>query len=296
MIREAGFQIVDASEAEHPLAVVKDADAILALWQTFDEKTLTQLTHCKLILRVGIGVDTIDIAAARRLGIRVSNVPDYCIDEVADHAFALALALSRQLPALDRGIRSGQWRPAYWQPIHSYATRTFATLGLGRIAQGVLARAKASRFQLAAYDPYQPDAVFTALGVRRLDLADVFRQADLLSLHVPLTAETRHIVDAGRLAQMKADAILVNTSRGPLVDTVALADALLKRQICAAGLDVFEEEPLPADHPLLACENAILTPHQAWYSEESGEKLYIMAAEEIIRALRGEPLRNCVNC
>jgi len=296
LIRQAGFTVIAAEAAGDPLTILKNADAILTMWMPMCAEHIAQLAHCALIVRVGIGVDTVDVEAARRHGIPVSNVPDYCIDEVADHAFAMALALARQLPALDRGMRAGAWEPRYWQPIPSYAAQTFATLGFGRIAQGVLTRARASRFRLAAYDPYQPDEIFAEYGVRRLDLEELFAEADILSLHVPLTAGTQHIVSAARLAQMKPSAVLVNTARGPLVDTQALADALQHRRLGAAGLDVFEEEPLPPEHPLLRCEQALFSPHQAWYSEDSTRTLYWRAAEEVIRALRGEPLQYCVNC
>lgn len=296
LLSEAGVPVVDAEVAspDDPLAVIREAEIILAFWYPLREEVLAQLTRCKLIVRIGIGIDSVDVEAARRLGIPVSNVPDYCIDEVADHAFAMALSLLRQLPVMDRDIRAG-YKATLWQPIHSYRALTFATLGFGRIARAVLERARPSKFQLAAYDPYQPDSVFTEAGVRRLTLDELFTEADLISLHSPLTPETHHIVNAARLAQMKPTAYLVNTSRGGLIDTPALAAALDARTIVAAALDVFEKEPLEADNPIRDCTNTVLAPHMAWYSEEAMVTLHIMAAEEAIRAARGETLRSCVN-
>jgi D-3-phosphoglycerate dehydrogenase / 2-oxoglutarate reductase len=215
---------------------------------------------------------------------------------VADHTLALALALGRQLPAIDRRTREGVWKLApATVPLPAFREMTFATAGFGRIARAVLARARPFGFRLAAYDPYVSDGVLAGAGVERLALDALFAEADILSLHLPLTPETRHFVDAERLARMKAHAVLVNTSRGPLVDTVALAGALERRTIGYAGLDVFEAEPLPDDHPIRRSPYALLTSHTAWYSEASLPRLQRLAAEEALRGLRGEPLHNQVN-
>jgi D-3-phosphoglycerate dehydrogenase len=219
-------------------------------------------------------------------------VPDYCIDEVADHTVALALAHARQLIQIDMRTRAGVWKIIPDKPMPSFSEMTFATAGYGRIARAVLDRARAFGFKLAAYDPYVAPP---SDRVAPLSLDELFLQADILSLHVPLTPETKHLVNAVRLAQMKPTAILVNTARGGLIDTTALAQALQAGTIAAAGVDVFESEPLEENHPLRKCPNVLLTSHVSWLSEQSVPKLQLLAAQEAVRALKGEPLRNQVN-
>ena len=299
LVEAAGGELVVA-QCKTPaevIAAAADADALLVQWAPITAEVIAALRRCRLIVRYGIGVDGVDLAAAKAKGIAVCNVPDYGVDEVADHAIALALALARQLPMIDRRVRQD---PAAWtnlppRPMPALREMTFATAGFGRIGRAVLRRAKAFGFRLAAWDPYVGDEDFGAAGVARLSEDELFQQADVLSLHIPLMAQTRHFVRARRLGQMKPTAVLVNTARGGLVDTFALADALRVGVIAAAGLDVFEPEPLPADHPIRGCENALLTSHVAWYSDSSVPRLQRLAAEEIARGLRGEPLRCQVN-
>ncbi len=291
---EAGFDLAYAQckTPEDVLRAAADADGILVQFAPVTAEVIHRLNRCKVIVRYGIGVDNVDLPAAKSKGIAVCNVPDYCIDEVADHTVALALALARQLFQIDARTRSGLWRITPDKPMPSFNELTFATAGYGRIARAVLDRAKAFGFKLATYDPYVPPDID---GVAFRSLDELFRQADILSLHLPLTPETRHLVNAERLAQMKTTAILVNTARGGLIDTVALSQALQNGTIAAAGLDVFESEPLEKDHRLRKSPNVLLTSHVAWFSETSVPKLQRLAAEEAIRALQGKPLRNQVN-
>lgn len=284
--------VAQARTAEEVIAVAAEADALLVQWAPITAEVIRSLRRCRVIVRYGIGVDNVDLAAARAAGIPVCNVPDYGIDEVADHSVALALALARQLPAIERRLRGGEWKLTPVTKMPAFREMTFATAGFGRIARAVLERARGFKFKLAACDPYVADAEFARAGVERWSLDEVFAQADIVSLHLPLTEETRHVVNAARLQQMKPHAILINTARGPLIDTVALAAALQARQIASAGIDVFEAEPLPAEHPLRACDTALLTSHVAWFSESSMPKLQLLAAQEVARALRDEPLRN----
>lgn len=276
------------------LAFAKDASAILAQWAPIDASVIAGLTRCRGIVRYGIGVDNVDVGAARARGIPVANVPDYCVDEVADHTFALALALVRQLPATDRRLRAGEWKITPPLPMPGLASMTFATAGFGRIARAVLKRASAFGCRLAAYDPFVPEAIFKAENVARLESADLVREADILSLHLPLTAETRHFLHAQNLVQMKPHAVVINTARGGLIDTVALAAALEAGRPAFAGLDVFEQEPLAEGHPLRTTTNSLLTSHTAWFSNESILKLQKLAAEEIARCLTGEPFKNAL--
>lgn len=294
VIESAGGELMTfqcRSEAE-VVEAASDADAILVQWAPITASVINRLLRCKVIVRYGIGVDNVDLNAARQRGITVCNVPDYCIDEVADHTLALALALIRQIPATSGALRNGVWNPV--PPLSMPATRqmTFATVGYGRTARAVLDRARSFKFNLVTYDPYLSGRSNIPEDVEVTDIETVLTTADVISLHVPLNRETAHMIDASALAKMKSGALLINTARGGLIDTVALAQALQAGRIGGAGLDVFEIEPLPSDHPLLACDNVILTPHIAWYSRLSVETLQRMAAEEAVRALAGEEVRS----
>ena len=194
----------------------------------------------------------------------------------------------------DRCVHEGVWKPKLPHPMPAFEAMKFGVLGFGRIGRLTIARARGFGFRLLACDPYLPDDGFPA-DVRRVALEQLLTQSDILSLHVPLTPETRRLLNAERLSLMKPTSILINTARGQIIDTKALVGALNGGGIAAAGIDVFEEEPLPVDHPLLSCPNALVTPHYAWHSCESRPKLYLMAVEEAIRGARGEPLRSCVN-
>jgi D-3-phosphoglycerate dehydrogenase len=278
------------------LSFCADADVVIAQWAPINAEAIAGLKNCKGLVRYGIGVDNIDLKAAATAGIPVANVPDYCIDEVADHTLSLALSLVRQLGTTDARVRAGEWSitpPA--KNIPALRKMTFATAGFGRIARAVLARAAAFGCKPAAYDPYVPAEVFEKAGVAKLSVDELFAQADILSLNLPLTEETRHFANASRLATMKPHAIIVNTARGGLIDTHALADALSKGTPFAAGLDVFESEPLESNHPLRKAPNALLTSHTAWFSADSVGELQRLAAEEAARRLCGENFKNTVN-
>ena len=293
----AGAELVVAQckTAEDVIAAARDADALLVQWAPITAAVANSLTRCKVLVRYGIGVDNVDLVATKARGIAVCNVPDYGICEVAEHAVSLALALARQLPMVDRRLRGGTWKITPDKPMPALRETTFATAGFGRIARTAHEFMRNFGGKRIAYDPYVSAEAMTAAGVEKVDLAGLFARADILSLHLPATAETKHFVNAGTLAQMKKNAIVVNTARGPLVDTVALASALQAGVIAAAGIDVFEKEPVEKDHPLFGCPNALLTSHVAWYSESSIPRLQQLAAEEVVRGLRGEPFKNQVN-
>ena len=254
---------------EEALACSADADALFVQYVPITDAVLAGLKKCKVIVRYGIGLDNIDLAAAKRHGIPVCNVPDYGIDEVADHAAALTLTLLRQISHWDKSIREGSWPSVTPTPMLSCKGMTFAVAGAGRIGRATLERMRVFGFKPAAYDPFVSEKDLQALGVEKLSLDELFAKADVLSLHLPLNTETHHLVSRMRLQSMKKSAILVNTSRGGLIDTHALAAALDAGEIGHAGIDVFEKEPLEADHPLRTCRNAVLTPHIAYYSAAS---------------------------
>ncbi|NUM75454.1 C-terminal binding protein [candidate division KSB1 bacterium] len=292
---DAELIVAQCKTAEEVIALAPEADALLVQWAPITAEVIRALRRCKVIVRLGIGVDNVAVDAATAHGIPVCNVPDYCIDEVADHTVALALALARQIPFVDRRVRDKIWQITPPAPMPAFKDMIFATMGLGRIAQAVHRRMQSFGCTSIAHDPFASREVLQSARVAAKPLDEVFAIADILSLHCPLMPETHHLINTARLRQMKATAILINTARGALVDTVALAQALREGTIAAAGLDVFEPEPLPDDHPLRFCERAVLTSHIAWYSERSVPALQRKAAEEIVRGLRGEALKNQIN-
>jgi len=297
VLREAGIEM-EVHQCRTPgevIAKCADAEALLVQWAPLNAEAIAGLKKCKVIVRYGIGTDNVDLKSAAEKGIAVCNVPDYATGEVADHAVSLALALGRQLPMVDARLRSGIWNIVPNDPMPSYRDMRFVTLGYGRIARGVLDRVRAFGFELAAYDPYVPAEVLLEAGVKPVTQDEAFATADILSLHLPLTEETRHVVNATSMRTMKKNAIIINTSRGPLIDTVALAEALTEKVVFAAGIDVYEKEPLEKDHPILNAPRALLTSHMAWHSSASVARLQKMVAEEAVRGLRGEALRSQVN-
>lgn len=297
IIEQAGGQLVarQCRTEDEVIEAGSNADALLVQWAPVTSRVIQRLDRCRLIVRIGIGFDNVDVAAARGRSINVCNVPDYCTDEVADHTMALALSSLRRLPQTDARTRRGDWSITPDRPIGAFSEQTFATVGFGRIARAVLERARPFRFRLAAVDPFLPENDFEEAGVQRWTMEQALAEADVLSLNCGLSEKTRHLIGDDTLRLMKPTAVIVNTSRGGLIDASALARALTDGTIGGAGLDVYEEEPLPHDSPLRSCPNAILTSHTAWYSTSSVLRLRELAAKEIVRFIRGEPPLHVVN-
>jgi len=275
----------------------KDADAALVQFAPVTGEVLKAWDRCQIIVRYGIGYDNVDIRAAEELGIQVCNVPSYCLDEVADHTCTLILASLRKIVPFHESVKRGEWDvEKIARPMKSFADTTIGLLGFGRIGRNVCRRLVPFGFRLMVYDPYMKPGAEDEFGaVRAESLRTILGESDVVTLHLPLSQETRHLIDEATLRLMKPGAVLVNTSRGGLVDTVALARALREYAIGFAALDVFEEEPLPPDHPLRACGNVLFTPHAAFYSDVSLLRLQQQAAEEIVRWFSGEPLSSPVN-
>ena len=271
------------------------ADVILNQFSQLTARVIESLDRCKGIVRYGVGVDNVDVAAATRRGIVVCNVPDYGTDEVSDHAITLLLAAARKLVTLAQGVQDGVWSVEAAKPVGRLRGRTLGIVGLGRIGAMTAAKAQAFGIRVVAYDPIRPMHYFAERNVGRASLDELLQTADYVSIHAPLTAETRHTIDARALGLMKPTAFLVNTARGGLVDGLALADALRSGQIAGAAIDVTEVEPIPRDHPLLGLPNCILTPHAAWYSDESAAALQRLAGEEAARLALGQSPRCPVN-
>jgi D-3-phosphoglycerate dehydrogenase len=282
-LANAGVELreLEGHEPEDVLAAAQGAAAVFVYHARFPAEAIERLNGVRVLARCGTGYDNIDVPAARARGIEVVYVPDYGIDDVADHALALLLACSRKLALSDRAVRAGEW-PGYAElaPMHRLRGQTLGLLGYGRIARGLAAKARALGVEPIAHDPYVAEAKATK--------EELFSTSDFLSVHVPLTAQTRHAVGEAELALMKPTAILVNTARGPVVDTVALARALRDGRLAGAGIDVFEEAPLPPDHPLRECPTAVLTPHSAAYTEESLAEVRKRPLADVLRILRGE--------
>ena len=270
---------------------VREADVVLVRESPVSRRSIEAMSRCRAIIRYGIGVDNIDQAAATERGIKVINVPDYGTEEVSSHAVALALAVSRRLWLHDREVRQGQWSTGVLQPMYRLRGRTLGLVGFGRIARMTLE--KFAGFGFARVLVYDPQASLPP-GVEGVDLDTLSAQSDVISLHAPLTPQTRHLIDKRRLALMKPTAILVNTARGGLISTDDLYEALNARQILGAGLDVFEQEP-PGIHKLFGLDNVVVTNHMGWYSEEAMRDLQRKTAEEAARVLAGEEPLNWLN-
>lgn len=284
LLAEIGASLDIASGSpEEVLAVASDADALLNTYLPFDADALGQLDQCKVIARYGIGVDNIDLDAAREHGIVVTNVPDYCVEEVAVHALAMLLALLRRLPEGDRVLRAGGWGVDELRPIRRLSETTVGLVGIGRIG-GTLARMlRACGARVIAFDPYAP----APEGVQSVEFDELLATADAISLHSPLTPQTRGMIDTTVLRQMQPHAVIVNTSRGPLIVLNDLLEALRSNTIRGAALDVYEVEP-PDPDQLEGVPGLLATPHSAFYSEAALQESQTKAATQVIKVLTGQ--------
>lgn len=275
---------VASGDIESVLAVAADADAVLNTYLPWTADSIGRLEKCRIIARYGIGFDNVDLQAAADAGIVVTNVPDYSVEEVATHALALILASLRKVVGANDAIRTGTWSIDNFRPIRRLSTLTVGLVGYGRIARRIAAPLQALGADIIAHDPYlQKGSDLPPL----LELDTVLGRSDIVSLHLPLTDETRGIIGTEALARMKPGSILINTSRGPLVDLDALTAALKEGTIGAAGLDVFDVEPLDPAR-VQGVPNVIVTPHMAYYSEEALEESQRKAATQVIKVLTGE--------
>lgn len=304
----ADVYALDAMQESDLVGKIEDADAIMVYhYFRFTRASIDRLENCKLIVRPGVGYDGIDIAAAAERGIPVCNVPDYGTEEVADSALGMALCLARGTHFLNSRLKRGigAWNVDQGAPIPRLRGRTFGIIGCGRIGTAAALRAKAFGFDVLFYDPHLRDGVDKALGIRRVDsLVELLRESAIVSLHCPLTPQTRGLIGEAEIAQMPKGSVLINTARGGVVDTMAVIRALEIGHLYGAGIDVLEVEPPPSDSPILqawrdpthpAHDRLLLNPHTAFYCEEGCEEFRRKGAMEILRAYRGEALRNRVN-
>jgi D-3-phosphoglycerate dehydrogenase len=275
---------VASGSIEEVLATAEDADAILNTYLPWDATSIGRLRKCRIIARYGIGIDNVDLAAASGRGIVVTNVPDYSVEEVATHALALILASVRRLSFADESLRDGGWSIDRFRPIRRLSTLTVGLVGFGRIGRRIAAPLEALGATIVTYDPYlTPTAEIQPLS----SLDELLSTSDVVSLHLPLTPETRGLIDEEAIGKMKPDAILINTSRGPLVQLDAVTSALREGRLGGAGLDVFDTEPLDPSR-IEDVPNLIVTPHMAYYSEEALAESQRKAATQVIKVLTGE--------
>jgi D-3-phosphoglycerate dehydrogenase len=294
----AGMIVRRAScaRAEDVVDAAKGADALIVQWAPVTAAVFGELDSLSFISRLGIGYDMIDVESATRHGVAVANTPTYCVEEVAAHTVAMGLSLTRGLSAYDRAVREGRWAPTQPRPMAARpSATTVAVVGFGRIGSLAARHFEALGFRVVVHDPFVPESVSGSSALEFVPLESALDRADILTLHAPLTESTRHLIDAEALAAMKPGAVLVNTCRGGLVDEAALVDALGAGRLAGAALDVFDAEPLAADHPLCSLDNVILTPHAAWYSPEAMVDLPVHAANNVVEFLAGRPVPSVVN-
>jgi len=296
ILGQAGCEVVAASTGgeEELVSLAASADAILTNWKPVTARVLDHAARCLTVVRYGVGLDNIDVEAATRLGIVVSNVPDYCVEEVSDHTMALLLALSRRVVAFADQTRTGGWDNQGFGAMHRLRGRTIGLVGFGRIARRVAEKSRAFGLEVAAWSPTLASSAPEGVTVAQ-SLADLLPRADIVSLHAPLTPDNYHLLDRRHLRLMRPGAFLINTARGALVDQRALLEALADGRLGGAGIDVLDEEPPPADHPLRLAPGVVLTPHAAFYSAESVRELQEKAAANVVAALTGRAPATTVN-
>ncbi|MGH9358467.1 MAG: C-terminal binding protein [Terriglobia bacterium] len=290
----AELRLAEASNPEAILQVARSADALLVTYAKITSGMIRQMKRCRIISRVGIGTDNIDIAAATEAGIVVTKVPDYCIDEVSDHTLAMLLALARKIPLANSQVHAGRWDLSALAPLHRLRGAVLGLVGFGRIPQLVAPKAKAFGLKVVVYDPFVAPGTLAQAEVEGLAFGELLKTSDYISIHSPLTPETEGLFGAAAFRQMKPGAYLINTARGAIVDEMALANALDAGQLAGAAIDVLSQEP-PSSSPLMGRNNVILTPHMSFYSVESLVELQTKAAEEVVRVITSQPLRNPVN-
>lgn len=299
VLKASGLDIelvrLNAKQPEDLFPTVADADGLIVQWVKITRQVFDKLTQCKVISRYGIGVDMVDLEAATDHGVMVANVPDYCIEEVSTHTLAFVLSLNRHLMGHHAHVVSGKWGSVPGGTPARLAGQTIGVVGLGNIGRAVAAKASALGLKVLGFDPYLAPERAKAINVELTGLEDLMRRADYVTLHCPLTDETRHLIGQRELSLMKPSAYLINMARGPVVDQPALYQALSTGVIKGAAVDVLEKEPPAADDPLLKLDNIIITPHVASWTVEAIEQLRRETAQNVVTALEGKQPRSIVN-
>jgi len=296
ILKRVGAEVIalQAKSQEDLFEAAKDCVAMMNQYARVGAETIARMEQCQVIARYGVGVDIVDVAAATRRGILVTNVRDYCTEEVADHAITLWLTLARKIADYDRAVHQGIWRWQSGQPIYRLRGQTMGIVSFGKIGQAIAARAKAFGLDLIIYDPYLAEGMVEEYSARQVDKGELIETSDVIMMQVPMNPDTRHFLSEPEFCRMKPNALVINTGRGPTIDNQALYKALSEGWIAGAGLDDPEEEPAkrahwsPDDNPIFTLPNVIVTPHAAYYSEESIRTARETAAAEVARVLSGE--------
>ena len=290
MLQEAGHEVVCHShlDSAEVAAALARCDGLIVALQPIDGDRLDRMPNCKVVTRLGVGYDNIDVPAATARGVRVTYCPDYGVHEVSTHAITLMLVMARNMETLLEASRAGRWDYAAMGTMQRLQDQVLGVLGFGRIGRETARKGKGLGMTVLAHDPVIPDDMIAEQGIEPASFPAILRRADYISLHIPSLPETRHLIDAAALAQMKPTVRLINTARGPLIDEEALRVALQQGRIAGAALDVLHTEPPPADHPLLHEPNVIVTPHAAWYSEAAKIDMRVRCAQDVIHILAGE--------
>ncbi|MCK4447117.1 MAG: C-terminal binding protein [Candidatus Marinimicrobia bacterium] len=284
----ADLSVCQCKSEDELVEATKDADGLLVQYANINRNVIKSLKKCKVIARYGIGVDTIDIQAATEHNICIVNVKGYCLDEVSDHAITLALTCIRKVVLLNNAVKKGIWDYKIATPIFRLKNKKFGLVGFGSIGRMVVRKAQAFGFSVLAYDPYISLSVMRENNVEKMELEDLLKESDVISLHLPLNKYTKYIISKKELKLMKKTAFLINTSRGSLINEEDLYNALNEKWIAGAGLDVLEEIPINSDYKLLKLGNLVITPHAAFYSEDSLRDLQRIAAVGVAQVLKGE--------
>ena len=295
MLKETGADFIEVTDPAGIKEACRDADAVINTYAQMTKDIIDAMEKCRLVIRNGIGVNTIDVGACTAKGIMVGNLPSYCINEVSEHALALILALARKIVPLNASVRQGVWDVKRASPVYSLEGKTLGLIGFGRIPRLVSAKARAFGFQVLAFDPYVTAEAMAAESVQKSDLYDMLSKSDYVSIHCPLTPETKGLFNMEAFTKMKKTAYLINTSRGPVINEADLAAALANGEIGGAGLDVLDKDEVDPGNPLLEFDNVILTPHTAWYSEESIARRRVQTIESVISVLKGGQPASLVN-
>lgn len=297
VLKNVGATLIPAQckTEDELIAACKDAHGLLNQYAPLTRRVIENLEQCKVIGRYGVGVNTVDLEAATEKGICVVNVPDYCVDEVSDHAFALLLGCARKVVQLNNSIKAGTWDYKICKPINRLRGQKLGIVGFGRIPRALAEKAKPFGFELLVYDPFLTQSDVDSYGAVLVSLDELMANSDFVSVHAPLTPETHHLIGDHELRLMKPSAFILNTARGPVIDEKALIKVLQDGRIAGAGLDVLEEEPAHQDNPLLSMDNVILNPHVGWYSEQAEIELKTKAAQGVAEVLQGFLPKNLVN-
>jgi D-3-phosphoglycerate dehydrogenase len=287
----AAFEPMQLKDEEQLVPIADQYDVFINTYVQLTERSMSKMKPGTAIIRYGVGVDNVNLDHAKKHGVHVCNIPDYGLVSVAEYTLSAITGLFRKLQFFDAKVRGGDWSYDDCGPLRNFDQCTVGLMGFGGIARTLAGYLRAVGFSVLVHDPYVPAEAVKEQDCTPASLEDVLTRADLISLHMPLTDSTRHLINSQRIASMKDGAYLVNTARGPLVSGADLANALRSGKLGGAVLDVTEQEPLPQDSPLRDVPNLTVTPHVAWYNEQSLERIHILAAEEAVRAIRGEKLR-----